>query len=196
MDKDTALIVVDVQNDFCPGGALAVPDGNSIVPVINQYMNEFARMGRPVILTRDWHPEKTTHFIAGGGIWAAHCIQGTHGAEFHPGLKVPDSAIIVSKGTGATSDDYSAFHAKTDGGETLGEILNKLGIKRIMVGGLATDYCVKESALSGIKEGFTVQFLEDAIAGVDINPGDSDRAIDEMITVGAKKMTIKRLMEE
>ncbi len=194
-DMDTALIVVDVQNDFCPGGALPVPGGDLIVPVINQYMKEFIDKGLPVILTRDWHPGKTSHFKEGGGIWPPHCVQGTQGAEFHPDLHVPDKAIVISKGTDAESNDYSAFQAETDDGEPLGKLLRQLGVRRILVGGLATDYCVKESVLSGIKEGFEVAFLEDAIGGVDLEAGDSKRAVHEMLAAGATKLDLVSLRE-
>lgn len=193
MDKHDALLVIDVQNDFCPGGALAVSGGDGVVPVLNQYIREFRQTGLLVIFSRDWHPQKTTHFKEFGGIWPRHCIQGTKGAEFHPDLNVPDNAIIVTKGNDPDSDDYSAFQAVTEDGHGLGDMLREMGIKRILVGGLATDYCVKESALSGINEGFDVVLLEDAIKGVDINPGDSVKAIDEMHKAGAKSLTLDSL---
>lgn len=191
MDKTSALLIVDVQNDFCPGGALAVPEGDKVVPVLNRYMALFATNGLPVIASRDWHPPETTHFKEFGGIWPPHCVQGTKGAEFHPGLRLPPEAVIITKGSDPKRDDYSAFHAATDGGEQLEDFLRGHGAGRLFVGGLATDYCVKESVLEGLKRGFAVFLLLDAIAGVDLSPGDSERAVSEMLAAGAREATLE-----
>jgi nicotinamidase/pyrazinamidase len=179
-EKKRALIVVDVQNDFCPGGALAVADGDQVVAPLNKLIEEFLERGEPVFKSRDWHPEKTKHFAAYGGTWPVHCVQNTKGAEFHPDL-IDDMHIrVVSKGLGDT-DCYSAFD-ETD----LALQLRRLGVEEVWVGGLATDYCVKSTVLDALKEGFRVKALENAMRAVDVNPGDGERAIKEMRDAGAE----------
>ena len=184
--EHAALLLVDVQNDFCPGGALAVPEGDKVVPVLNKVAERFARAGRPVIASRDWHPAETTHFQT----WPAHCVQEQPGARFHPELKLPAGTIVVSKGTGATEDAYSAFQARDDGGRSLLEILRERGTRRLTVGGLATDYCVRATVLDALRQGFQVSVLENGIKGVEVHPGDSARAIDEMRGAGAQFTTV------
>jgi nicotinamidase/pyrazinamidase len=186
MQRKDALIVVDVQNDFCPGGALAVPDGDQVVPALNRYIDKFKKAGRPIFITRDWHPEKTGHFVAFGGKWPPHCIQSTEGAEFHPDLRLPDNAVIISKGTRPGQDSYSGFNGVDSQGTKLADLLRREGVNRLFVGGLATDYCVKETVLDGLREGFDVVFLEDASRGVNLQPRDSEQAVQEMIRAGAK----------
>jgi nicotinamidase/pyrazinamidase len=186
MLSKAALILVDVQNDFCPGGALAVKDGDQIVPVLNRYIDQFRKAGLPIFATRDWHPEKTTHFKSGGGPWPPHCIQGRKGAQFHPDLKLPADVLIVSAGMGADEDGYSGFLGIDDRGVKLVDLLRQRGIERIFVGGLATDYCVKHTVLDGLKEGFKVVLLTDSIRGVNLKPGDSEQAIAEMVQAGAE----------
>jgi nicotinamidase/pyrazinamidase len=188
-----ALIVVDLQNDFCPDGALAVPDGHTIVPVINDYLKRFRRAGAPVYLTRDWHPPVTQHFQAYGGVWPPHCVQGTPGAQFHPHLAAPPEAVVVSKGMDPNTDAYSAFHAEDDSGRLLGDALAARGVRKIYVGGLATDYCVRATALDALREGFEVVVLTDAIGAVDLQPGDGVRAIDQMRDAGARVTTLNEL---
>lgn len=185
MQGKDALIVVDVQNDFCPGGALGVKNGDEIVPVLNRYIEKFSAARLPVIATRDWHPQKTTHFKEYGGVWPVHCVQGTHGAAFHPELKLPPEAIVISKGTAADEDSYSAFHGKSDSGAPLSKLLRELGVGRIFVGGLATDYCVKFTAFDGIREGLAVVVLGDAVRGVNLHPDDSEKALAEARDAGA-----------
>lgn len=180
-------MVVDVQNDFCPGGALPVADGDKVVPVLNRYIGKFQEGKLPIVATRDLHPEKTSHFKAFGGVWPAHCVQGTGGAKFHPALNLPVDAVIVSKGTEPDEDSYSGFQGRDEKGEKLSDRLRRLGVERIFVGGLATDYCVKHTVLDGLKEGFKVVLLEDAIRGVNLKPVDSERAIAEMVQAGAEK---------
>ncbi|HEX8685937.1 MAG TPA: isochorismatase family protein, partial [Pyrinomonadaceae bacterium] len=136
-----ALIVVDVQNDFCPGGSLAVERGDEVVAPLNRLIEEFLRRGEPVYKSRDWHPARTKHFSAYGGTWPAHCVQGTRGAEFHEDLSRDPRVRVVSKGLG-DEDSYSAFD-----GTTLAEDLRRQGIREVWVGGLATDYCVKNTVL-------------------------------------------------
>lgn len=175
-----ALIVVDVQNDFCPGGALAVAQGDEVVAPLNKLIEEFLERGEPVFKSRDWHPEKTRHFAAYGGTWPVHCVQNTKGAEFHPEL-IDDMHIrVVSKGLG-DEDSYSAFD-----GTDLALQLRRLGIEEVWVGGLATDYCVKNTVLDGLKEGFRVKALKNAMRAVELKPGDGERAIAEMRNAGAE----------
>lgn len=181
-----ALIVVDVQSDFCPGGALAVKDGDQVVAVLNRYIDRFARAGLPIFATRDWHPEKTSHFNTNGGPWPPHCVQGSEGAQFHPDLKLPPETVIVSAGMGSDEDGYSGFLGRDDSGAKLAELLRQRGIKRIFVGGLATDYCVKHTVLDGLNQGFRVVVLTDSVRGVNLQPDDSERAIEEMRRAGAE----------
>lgn len=191
MGERSALLIIDVQNDFCAGGSLAVPGGDEVVPVLDQYIEKFSRAGRPIIASRDWHPPKTTHFREYGGPWPPHCVQGTKGAEFHPDLKLPEGAIIISKGTEYDADSYSAFQGTDEKGRPLATVLRDLGVEHLYVGGLATDYCVKHSVLDALKNGFRVTLLEDAIRGVDEKA--SQEAIAAMERAGAKKATLKDL---
>ena len=175
-----ALIVVDVQNDFCPGGTLAVAHGEEVVEPLNQQIDEFLERGAPVYKSRDWHPPTTKHFEAFGGTWPVHCVQNTKGAEFHPALRDDPRITVVSKGLGYT-DGYSAFD-ETD----LASQLQQQGVEEVVVGGLATDYCVKNTVLDALKHGFKVKLLENATRAVDLHPGDGDRAIEEMRDAGAE----------
>ena len=193
MEGKDGLIIVDVQNDFCPGGALAVTDGDQVVPALNRYIEKFRRDGLPTFATRDWHPEKTRHFKAYGGVWPAHCIQGTRGAEFHAELALPLDAVIVSKGTSPDEEGYSGFEGRDPKGALLADLLRACGVEKIYVGGLATDYCVKHTVLDGLKQGFKVVLLEDAVRGVNLKADDSGRAIDEMARAGAQKQTLANL---
>jgi nicotinamidase/pyrazinamidase len=185
MQEKDALIIVDVQNDFCPGGALGVEDGDEIIPVLNRYIDRFRAARLPVIATRDWHPERTSHFKSFGGVWPAHCVQGTAGAAFHSDLRLAGDVIVMSKGMGADEDSYSAFQGKDDSGTPLAELLRRFGVRRIFVGGLATDYCVKQTTLDALAHGFEVVVLGAAIRGVNLSPGDSEKALGEMSEAGA-----------
>ena len=184
MAKD-ALIIVDVQNDFCPGGALAVTDGDQVVAVLNRLIPEFERAGLPVIATRDWHPQQTTHFNTHGGSWPPHCVQGTKGAEFHADLALGEGAVIISTGMAENADGYSGFDGVDARGVRLADLLRERAIERLVVGGLATDYCVKQTVLDGLQKGFTVVVLEDAVRGVNLNLNDARQALDEMKRAGA-----------
>jgi nicotinamidase/pyrazinamidase len=184
-ESDSALIIVDVQNDFCPGGSLAVTGGDEVVPVLNAYAETFAAAGRPVLADRDFHPAQTTHFAHYGGAWPAHCVQGTSGAEYHPGLKLPATAVHLTKGMGADEDAYSVFQGRDEQGRSLASLLEARGIGTLYVGGLATDYCVKQTVLDGLKHGYKVVLLQDAIRAVNVQPGDGDLAIEEMRVAGA-----------
>jgi nicotinamidase/pyrazinamidase len=156
------------------------------MPILNQYIGKFRRAGVPIFATRDWHPEKTSHFNTGGGPWPPHCIQGSKGAQFHPHLKLPLEAVIVSAGMGSDEDGYSGFLGRDDSGAQLADLLRQRGVERIFVGGLATDYCVKHTVIDGLKQGFKVVLLEDAVRGVNLRPGDSKQAIEEMVRSGAE----------
>jgi len=185
MQAKDALIIVDVQNDFCPGGSLAVSRGDEVMPVLNRVIERFTKAAMPIFATRDWHPERTSHFKDHGGPWPAHCVQGTNGAEFHPGLTLGDGVVMVSKGMAADEDSYSGFQAIDSTGTPLAELLRRKGIERIFVGGLATDYCVKQTVLDGLKEGFKVVLLNDSIRAVNLSPQDGELAIHEMVKAGA-----------
>jgi nicotinamidase/pyrazinamidase len=189
-----ALIVVDVQNDFCPGGALAVAEGDAVVPVLNEYARLFARRGEPIFASRDWHPLVTRHFRDYGGIWPIHCVQDTFGAAFHPSLALPATAEVVSKGADPTQDAYSAFQATTRDGLPLAEALRGRGVARVFVGGLATDYCVRATVLDALRHGFVASFLVDASRGVNLQPHDAERAIEEMVRAGADVTARERIL--
>ena len=191
IDNRSALIIVDVQKDFTPGGALAVPDGDKIVPVINKYIDEFKRSGGKVFATRDWHPENHISFKERGGPWPPHCIQNTEGAQFHPDLKLPEDVEVVSKAYEPDKDAYSGFE-----GTDLDERLRRYGIEKVFICGLATDYCVKNTVIDAISRGFETFLLTDAIKGIDANPGDSDKAIEETKQRGAKLMSFNDIEKE
>jgi nicotinamidase/pyrazinamidase len=185
IDGQTALVVVDVQNDFCPGGALPVKDGDQVVPVLNKYIEKFRLARAPIIFTRDWHPPDHNSFKEQGGPWPPHCVQNTHGARFHPDLMIPAEAEIMSKAD--EKDEAYSFFQGTD----MNNRLHERGIKRLLIGGLATDYCVRETVLDGLRNGFEVLLLQDASKGVDVKPGDSGRAVEEMVSKGAKAIDLK-----
>lgn len=184
--KRAALLVVDVQKDFCPGGALAVPHGDRVVPVLNRYIADAEARGWPVYASRDWHPPDTRHFVPYGGEWPPHCVQNTDGAKFHDDLRLPQPAIVISKGQASDSPGYSALEGYTPDGRTFLSELRERQIEHLYVGGLATDYCVKHSVLDALRAGLEVTVLGDAIAGVDVKPGDSARAIADMKNSGAE----------
>jgi nicotinamidase/pyrazinamidase len=179
------LLLVDPQNDFCPGGSLPVAEGDRVMPVLNDWAAAAERANIPIVLSRDWHPPKTTHFKEYGGVWPPHCVMGTHGAEFHPDLEVPASATVVSKGMGETEDAYSAFQARDDSGTPLQRLLQQRDVHHLYIGGLATDYCVRSSALDALQAGFRVTLIPDGMRPVNLEPTDGQRAVDEMRAAGA-----------
>jgi len=183
-----ALIIVDVQNDFCPGGALAVPQGNEVVPILNRYIRIFEEKSAPVFATRDWHPQRHCSFKNQGGTWPPHCIQHTQGAAFHPELLLPKGCEIISKGDASDKDAYSGFQ-DTD----LGRLLREKNIEQVFIGGLATDYCVKATVLDAIDAGFQTVLLSDAIRGVALRPGDCEKAIQHMEKAGATLIRLSDL---
>jgi nicotinamidase/pyrazinamidase len=188
-DERTALLVVDVQNDFAdPSGSLYVKDGERIVPLANAEIAAARAAGSFVVYSQDWHPLSTAHFATEGGTWPVHCVMGTWGAEFHPDLQV--AGEVVHKGDQG-ADGYSAFSERDPrSGETAPTILQRLledhGIERLVICGLATDYCVVETVLDARRLGYEVQVLADGIRAVDLEPGDGDRAIRRMRDVGAE----------
>ena len=176
-----ALIVVDMQNDFCPGGALAVTDGDRIIPDINRLVIDFEKSSCPVFFTRDWHPENHCSFSENGGIWPVHCVAETEGAAFCSELYIPETAVIISKADHPASDAYSGFQ-----GTDLASLLKSKGVTEVTVCGLATDYCVKATALDAVNEGFSVSVAGNAVKAVNVNPGDDEKAFAEMKASGVK----------
>ncbi len=183
-----ALIVVDVQNDFLPGGRLAVPYGDQVVPVLSRYAAAFTAAGLPVYATRDWHPSNHCSFQAQGGPWPPHCIADSAGAAFAPGLTLPVPTTVISKATTADKDAYSGFE-----GTDLDARLKHAGVERVFVGGLATDYCVLNTVRDACKLGYAVLLLTDAIRAVNVRPDDGRNAEDEMRRLGARPVTLTQL---
>ena len=179
------MLVIDVQRDFCAGGALAVPGGDSVVPVLNHVIGGAAERRMPVYASRDWHPAASRHFATGGGVWPVHCVAGSDGARFHPDLRLPAGAAVVSKGVEPDEDGFSAFDGRLEDGATLEESLRASGVARLLVGGLATDYCVRHTVLDALKKGWLVTLLTDAVSAVDLKPDGGARALDEMRAAGA-----------
>ncbi len=180
------LVVVDVQNDFCPGGALGVSGGDEVVPVLNQWIEHFRGAGLPVVYTLDWHPKNHVSFRPFGGVWPPHCVAGTDGASFHRDLLV--RGPVFRKGFDENVEAYSGFDGTltgTSSGVGLEDWLRREGVGRLFVGGLATDYCVKATVLDGLEKGFGVVILPDAMRAVNANPGDGDRAVHLMVDQGA-----------
>jgi nicotinamidase/pyrazinamidase len=179
-----ALLITDIQNDFLPGGALPVKDGNEIIPVINQYLQYFENAKTPLAASRDWHPRDHISFKEQGGQWPPHCVQDTKGANFSPNLKLPSHTLIISKATDPQHEAYSAFDRTN-----LAYELRLRGVNRLFIGGLATDYCVVNTVVDACKLGFETVVLMDATLGIDVNPGDVDRAIQTMLKNGAQEAT-------
>jgi nicotinamidase/pyrazinamidase len=188
-----ALVVVDMQYDFLPGGSLPVAGGDDVIGTLNRYIELFEVTGRPIMATRDWHPPETTHFKDRGGVWPVHCVQGTHGAEFHADLRLPQSTIVISKGMGATEDAYSGFQGRDASGRSMAAVLRDLGVDGLYIGGVATDYCTVSTTLAALGEGFKVTVLLDTIRGINLKPGDIENAIADMVRNGAAVTTIERL---
>lgn len=183
MTRD-ALIVVDVQIDFLPGGSLAVPDGDAVIAPLNRVISRFADAGLPIVATRDWHPSDHCSFEAQGGPWPPHCVAETAGAAFDERLRLPDTVKIVSKAASSEAEAYSGFQ-----GTDLESWLRAQGVSRIVVGGLATDYCVKSTVEDALNTGFEVMVLEDAVRAVNVQPGDDARALEAMESRGARRVS-------
>jgi nicotinamidase/pyrazinamidase len=187
-ESGSVLLVTDIQNDFCPGGALAVPEGDRIIPLVNAYVASFHKRGLPIVASRDWHPPGHCSFTEQGGPWPVHCVQGSWGAEFHTDLNLPPGSLVISKATDPNREAYSAFE-----GTAMDKRLQELGAQTLYVTGLATDYCVKNTVLDGLKRGFRVVVLTDAIRGIDAAPRDSQRALEAMQEAGAVMATAPEL---
>jgi len=187
IDEHSVLVVVDVQNDFCPRGAVPVPQGDKVVPMLNEYVKKFRNAGAAIIFTRDWHPHDHSSFKSQGGPWPPHCVQGSKGAEFHEALVLPPGAEVVSKAN--KRDEAYSFFQGTD----LAREFHQRSLTKMFVGGLATDYCVKETVLDGLKNGFEVYHLDDASRGVNVQPNDAALALAEMVKRGAKRVTLNDL---
>jgi nicotinamidase/pyrazinamidase len=188
-DQHTALVVIDLQNDFAdPAGRLAVTGGQEVVEVVNREVREASDAGALIVATQDWHPESTPHFAKDGGIWPVHCVGDTWGAALAPGFELPADAPRVRKGTNG-EDGYSGFTMRDP--ETAQEtptelegLLRRRGIERVVVAGLATDYCVLATALDAVRLGFAVELVADGVAAVNLQPSDGDRAMSEMAEAG------------
>lgn len=187
---NSALIVVDMQNDFLPGGSLEVPNSDTIIPIINEYIRFFEKWGKLVVFTRDWHPENHISFKENGGIWPKHCIQNTQGANFHPDLYIPKESLIISKAYEPNIEAYSGFE-----NTNLHQELQNRNIKNLYVCGVATDYCVLNTVLSALDLKYKVYLLVDAIRGVDLKPNDSEEAIKTMISKGAEILVLDELFQ-
>lgn len=189
MNNNSALILVDIQNDFCPGGSLAVKDGDAVVPVAN----ELQRLFPLVVATKDWHPQGHSSFVS---LWPPHCVQETRGAEFVAGLDTSRVARVFLKGTDPEVDSYSGFfdneHRRATG---LGDYLKERGVTDVCIVGLATDYCVKFTALDAVMLGFNTTVVEDACRGVEVQEGDTRRALEEMAAAGVRITESRRLFD-
>ena len=173
----TALLIVDVQNDFCPGGALAVADGDAVI----EPLNRLAERSELVVATRDWHPDDHGSFAANGGRWPIHCVQDTAGAELHPELRTDLIDVVLDKGRASDREGYSGFEDTR-----LEQVLRERGVDTVHVGGLALDYCVKATALDARRAGFDVIVHRNATRPVEAEPGDGDRAVEELRAAGVK----------
>ncbi len=173
-----ALLIVDLQNDFCPGGALPAPEGDKVVPVINSIMHYFPL----VVASKDWHPDTTAHF----GAWPKHCVQNSWGAELHPGLRQDIIHQVALKGTGDRDEGYSAFEASNI---NLEQYLKERSVDSLYITGIAIEYCVKKSARDAVKKGFHTFVVRDAVAGIELHRGDVERALWEMVHAGVMLVT-------
>ncbi|MFP6595262.1 MAG: isochorismatase family protein [Dehalococcoidia bacterium] len=186
-----ALVIVDVQNDFCPGGSLAVATGDEVARTMTRAAAAFSQLGARVYATQDWHPAGHSSFNESGGPWPSHCVQGSHGAELHPELRLPTGHEIIKKGSDPAVDAYSGF-LDSD----LENRLKAAGVTRLFVGGLATDYCVLNTVLDARRIGFETYLLSDAIGAVDLESGDGARAIEQMVEAGGKPITFDDVLRD
>jgi len=185
--RSDALIIVDVQRDFLPGGSLAVADGDGVVPVFNEYIARFSSQRLPVFATRCWHTPDHCSFAERGGPWPPHCIAGTAGARFAPDLDLPEDVFIISKGTSSEADAYSGFE-----GTNLDDLLRSQAVHRVFIGGLATDYCVLNTVMDALAKGYATILLEDATRAVNVDSGDGQRAIERMLAAGCQVANLER----
>jgi len=184
-----ALLVVDVQNDFLPGGALGIADGDAVVPPINRLLDAWRARGWPVYLSRDWHPAGHCSFAAQGGPWPVHCVAGTPGAAFAASLRIAPDDTIISKATNRDRDAYSALD-----GTPLADEFRRASVRRLVIGGLATDYCVRATGLDALAAGLEVVICRDAVCAVDVRPGDGDRALADLASAGCEIATTEDVL--
>jgi nicotinamidase/pyrazinamidase len=180
-----ALLLVDPQIDFCPGGALGVTEGDRVMPVLSEWAAAADARHAPIFVGRDWHPRHTTHFQAWGGTWPPHCVMHTRGAEFHPDLRLPAAVTVVSKGMGESEDAYSVFQARDAVGTPLRTLLERRGVRHVYIAGLATDYCVRSTTLDALTHGYRVTLIPEGMRAVNLRPDDGARAMHEMRDAGA-----------
>lgn len=190
--SNTGLLLVDIQNDFCAGGSLAVPEAEEIIPIVNRLIPRF----QTIAATYDWHPANHASFKQQGGPWPPHCVQHTRGSELHPLLDTSRITFSVYKGTPADRDQYSEFEGANSSGEMLNDLLARHGIETVYVVGLATDYCVRATVLDALKNGYRVYAVQDAMRAVDVAPGDGKRALAEMESAGAHIVQSSLVMRE
>lgn len=186
IEQKTALIIVDVQKDFCPGGKLAVAEGDQVVPPTNRLIENGRKGDVLLVATEDYHPTETTHFVTFGGVWPEHCVAGTTGAELHPDLAIDEDVTIFRKGMDRNADSYTGFDGVAENGLTLEKFLRLHHIRKVHVVGLATDYCVKATAIDAAKRGFETYVLTDAVRAVKLNPGDEEKAFADMAEAGVR----------
>ncbi|WP_208277548.1 isochorismatase family protein [Massilia oculi] len=185
LGQGDALLIVDLQVDFLPGGNLGVPHGDQVIAPINRLIGLYRARALPIYASRDWHPELHCSFAAQGGPWPPHCVAGTEGAGFSSELNLPDDVIVVSKADTVEVDAYSAFN-----GTGLGQAMRARGIRRVAVCGLATDYCVLNTVLDGLEEKIEILIVAEAARAVDVHPGDGDRAMTRMLRAGAEPVRL------
>ncbi len=190
--EKAALVLVDIQKDFCAGGALAVPEGDEVVAVVNRLLSRFDF----VVATQDWHPPNHCSFQEQGGPWPAHCVQKTRGADLHPGIDPHAIDVFIKKADDPANEAYSDFEGHDEKGRRFDELLKARGIDTLYVTGLATDYCVKATVLDGLKLGYKVFVVEDAVRAVNVQRGDGDRALKEMKKAGAHLRESKKVLEK
>lgn len=188
LKRGDILLIIDLQNDFLPGGALAVSQGDRVIPVMNRYISLFQKHHLPVVATRDWHPADHCSFKTQGGPWPEHCIAGTEGSAFAADLQLPETAVVVSKGTDQGAPGYSGFE-----GTALQSYLAQLNARRLFIGGLATDYCVLATALDAVAHHYQIFLLDDASRAVDIDPQNGHNAIHKMMQQGVIPITLADL---
>lgn len=189
IQEGDALSVTDMQLDFLPGGALAVPGGDRLIPVMNRVIDLFHSRKRPVFFSRDWHPQDHISFKERGGPWPPHCVANTPGAAFHPDLMIPEGTVILSKADRRDAEEYSTLYARDAQGNTERDLLERSGTRRLFVVGLATDYCVLNTVVEACKAGIDTYVLADAVCAVDVDPGDGERALEKMRKMSAKLIT-------
>jgi nicotinamidase/pyrazinamidase len=189
LKEGDALLVIDIQNCFLPGGSLGVAGGDEVVAPLNRAIMTFATRRLPVFVSRDWHPANHCSFVEQGGPWPPHCVQNTEGAAFAANLQIPEGAVVISKATDPEVEEYSDMAGRDPEGDTFDGLLRRGGVRRLFVGGLATDYCVLFTVRDALGLGYGVYLLTDGIRAVDVNPGDGEKAVREMEERGATLIT-------